>query len=174
MWLTSESLLKPKSTALRPFTFLLLAMTFSFASLRTNLQIMAFGLLEATRRWNPMYNVYITKRRSPPYISTARHFNGRACLYAITYSWVSFRWSTAMFFNEVYITIEFNTCRIGSGHQHGSHDVMWKVVTYFYLSNWHFPLYSTYTTYNLLQRNKHFKQAEKIHIRRGKELNPDR
>ena len=46
-------------------------------------------------------------------------------------------------------------------------------------SNWHFPFYSTYTTYNLFQtlnlrqRNKHFKHAEKIQPRRGKESNPN-
>ena len=60
MWLTSASL--------RPFTFLLLAITLPFASLRTNLQIMAFGLLEAATRdgMNLMYNVvtmYHLKRR---------------------------------------------------------------------------------------------------------------
>ena len=49
MWLTSTAPLKPKSSAFKLDTSLLAAMTFSLANLRTNLQMMAFGLLKATR-----------------------------------------------------------------------------------------------------------------------------
>ena len=53
MWLTSTSSLRPRSSAFRLDTPHLAAMTFSLANLRTNLRMIALGLLEVTHGMAP-------------------------------------------------------------------------------------------------------------------------
>ena len=72
-------------------------------------------------------------------VGTSEHFTCERKLFEYEYlrhtqfsvynSWVSLTWSTAMFFNEnkenVCIIIEFNSRRIGSGHEHSRRFIVW-------------------------------------------------